>query len=229
MGLLEILGLSAVFAAHDAYKEEKRERQRRADFEKRTGAALDKDWNVLSVATDPAPAYRVSELRELYVSIKATCEPLDEGDICGVVGHSGRKLADMFEVDIMRFLLHVALADAPVNAREASFMNAVLGVSRTASEWGSIARRLQADSFAAAAEIPMSFQVMGYVAMASGSDFRDILMPLLDGLGTAMVKADGEMTQEELNRAEAYMDNVRRCFSLVGQGMTPPSYPLFLD
>ena len=54
-------------------------------------------------------------------------------------------------------------------------------------------------------------------------------MPLLDGLGTAMVKADGKMTQEELDRTEAYMDNVRCRFDLVGQEMTLPSYSLFLD
>ena len=67
MGLLEILGLSAVFAAHDAYREEKRERQRRADFEERTGATLDKDWNVLSVATEPAELSAVPGLVGLFL------------------------------------------------------------------------------------------------------------------------------------------------------------------
>lgn len=229
MGLLEILGLSAALAVRDAVKEEKKERQRRADFEACTGAELDEQWNVLSAATDPALAYRVAELRELYCSVKGTCEPLDEGDICSAIGYPGRKLTDMFEADIMRFLLHIALADAPVNSQEASFLNAILGSNRSASEWASVAVRLQADSFAVTTEMPMSFQVMGYIAMANGSDLLGVIMPLLDGLGTAMIKADGRMTQEELDCAEAYLDNVRQGLGFACQDMTPPSYPLFLD
>ena len=219
MGLLDILGISALKAKRDAAKAEEAGCLADAD------AALDDCEDAVGALS----AGQMRDLKSLYLSAKALCDSLDRADVCAYAGQPNRMLADIFQTDFMRFFLHLAIADGELNPAEAAFMNAVLGCNRTVGEWAIAAIRLEVKSMAHGNEAPFSVRVIHCAGQDVDIDAREVVSPVFRQLGDALILADGQASPEELERLEAYMADIQQALGQPAGEVAPPGYPLAIE
>src|SRR5258707_13776564 len=113
-----------------------------------------------------------------------------------------------FDVLIERVLSEIANSDGPINAREANVLNVLLGKEASEDYYNSSLRRPETRTFDAAepfsAFISIAIQLGGIEQGTAYNPKTDPIVGCFETLGHAILAADGEIDQLELDRLSKY-------------------------
>lgn len=227
MGLLDTLGTVAAWAAKGARAIKNTAAPRLQAGGSQAGSVA--QGGGLAFEYCALSPVQVKDLRGLYTSAKSMCSLLDQSDVCASLGHPGRTLEEMFENDIVRFLLYLCAEDGELTKAEVEFLNAVFNCERTVGEWTIRAIRLGVTSPAMPTDVPLSFQVLNQVGARCDIDAGEVIVPVFDRLAAALVIADGEETAEERECVAAYLALLTQHLESGETELKPPAYPIFLS
>lgn len=114
----------------------------------------------------------------------------------------------VFDILIERVLSEIAYADGPINAREANALNVLLGKETSKDYYNSLLRRPETRTFDAtqsfAALINLAIQLGGVEQGAAYEAKTDPVVGCFEILGHAILAADGDINQLELDRLSKY-------------------------
>lgn len=227
MGLLERLG-AAVARATKGARTKKNDKSSRALAGIQNNDACEYGERFVFEHCALSPD-QVHDLRSLYVSAKGVCALLDQADVCESMGYPGRTLEELFENDVVRYLIYLSAKDDELTKAEIEFLNAIFDCDRTVGEWTIRAIRLGVTSPAVATEVPLSFQMLSQAGMRCGVDAGEVFVPVFDRLAAALVIADGEETAEERDCAAAYLALLTQYLESGQTELVQPDYPIFLN